>query len=360
MREGGATGPLLKALISDAERHVLRAASEGFPDAVHRMRFPTGVPWWRYREHASDLFARSVIGGVLCDIAGAVPPDQGQRWFNLAWAEAHHVAAGREPVLAGGWRYFPTLASLPPDLDSLAAAIRLFASVAPEHLSLCETPLAVALDGIGADGGRETWLLSDQDPWWQRRRMERAAQRHWGVGADVEVLARFYASLADMAPASYRDAIALGSRHVIGRLGPDGLWRGTWYAGTMHATDLCLSLVRSAGGVADIEARVLSAVRGAQNDDGGWGDGWSSPLEAASALWMLATGPAPDAAVLAKGIDSLADLQTRDGTWNVPPWIRMEVGRTRPGPSHVLTHGSGDVTNAFILRALVAVDAALD
>jgi hypothetical protein len=292
---------------------------------------------------ACDGFARTVLGALLLDIAERLPAGHATQpaLQALARREADCAAAAKLADRHGGWSYFPGLPDLPPDLDSLAAVIALFARAAPQHLALCERPIALALAQRGDGGGCRTWLVDPQDPPAAAARMQAAVTRHWGDTVDLEVNARFGAALqAAGHPAAAQIAAFLRGT----RLG-DGSWPVTWYASPLVALDL-------AQGLPDLACTAaLDFVRRTVRADGGWGfDGQSATLDTALAVDLLAGA---DAAAVAAGAAWLCAEQTRRGAWQATPWIRMDVGRAQGAATHRLLFGCDSITTAYALRALL-------
>lgn len=323
-----------------------RQAEAGFPDACHVMTFPHAQGFTGASERqASDLFARAVIGGLLVDLADLAPA-----WATAARQraahEAAHLAAGRVPDRAGGWSYFPGLPELPPDLDSLAAASTLFARAAPQHLALCDGPIALALSQRRADGAIDTWLIAASDPPQAQAVMQRAVQLCWGSTVDIDVLARFYRALQRCggAPA---EVVATGAQLVAAAQRDDGAWQGTWYAGPHYGTSLCVELLASTGTAPVAVARACDFARQALADD------TLSPVGTALCLWTLhLAGEA--IAQHRHAVERLAAAQRDDGGWPEEPWIEMAMGRARGRVTKILTWGSRGVASALCLRALAA------
>lgn len=292
---------------------------------------------------ASDGFARTVLGALLLDIVVCLPADHSARpaLQGFAQREADRAAAAKLADRHGGWSYFPGLPDLPPDLDSLAAAIVLFARAAPQHLRLCEVPIALALAQRASGSGCRTWLIHPQDPPAAAARMHAAVARHWGDTVDLEVNARFAAALqaAGHPAAAGIAAILHGARCT------DGTWPVTWYASPLVALDLARDLP---GIDADVS---LAGVRRRMRADGGWGDEReSTTLDTALAVDLLA---AADPAAAAAGAAWLCGEQTRRGAWLATPWIRMDVGRAQGTATHRLLFGCDSITTAYALRALL-------
>ena len=190
--------PTLDQAIERAKRHLLSQAEAGFPETRHTMQFPRREGFHaRKEEHSSDVFARAVLAGVLLDIRELSDSDEHFKdtLQEIAHREARYVAQATLKGRVGGWRYFPDLPELPPDLDSLSAALHLFTRVAPEYTTLCEEPVRIALEGLLPDGSLKTWIISSKDPKEPLTWMKEAISLHWGDAIDVEVCARFFLAL---------------------------------------------------------------------------------------------------------------------------------------------------------------------
>ena len=348
--------------IARAKAYLHAEADRAFAETRHVMRFPHGAGFHGEVEaHASGPFARAVLAGALLDVADHDGDDAAFcRWARaVARREAAHVAACRLTDRAGGWSYFPTLPELPPDLDSLAAALTLFARAALEFLPLCEEPIALALAQVGDDGAMETWLIAGRDAIEDRQAMDRGVARHWGRGADVDVCARFYHALWLADAGRFGHVVRQGARFVQSRQRPDGGWDATWYWGQAQACDLAMRLLHDVGAGDDARARGARFLLASQWPDGGWGTWESVPLDTGLALAALmdagACAAPPEA--LARGIEALLHSQTLPGFWKGTPWIKMDIGRASGRVTRTATYRSSTITTAFCLRALIAYSA---
>jgi squalene-hopene/tetraprenyl-beta-curcumene cyclase len=319
-------------------------AAQGWPDTAHVMLFPkwAGFTADPERQHG-DGFTRAVLAGVLLDMAELDGP-RAQDWRALARAEAERLAAARLPHLQGGWSYFPGLPELPPDLDSLGAAISLFARVAPEHLPLAQGPTALALAGRKEGGDIATWLIGPDDHAATRALMQRAIALYWGDSLDIEVNARFHAALAQADAQAHAIDIERGTALLLAHRSAEGDWAPTWYTSRAYATELAMPLLRQSEAGQAALRRALSQAAEASLDNA---------QDAALTLHLLHQPEAPPAPALAAfAIDLILRQQDRDGHWEPQPWICMDVGRAT-GPAHRrLYHQSASLTTAWCLRAL--------
>lgn len=342
------------------------------------MTFPRWGGFSGPEQQVSDQFARSVVASLLVDTADALDtadapePALSSTLRAIARREADHLAAARLKDRRGGWSYFPLLPELPPDLDSLSAAVLLFARIAPQHLPLCDEPLALALGQCDASGAAPIWLIHPDDPARERERMRRSVSLHWGDTVDVDVMARFAAALC----AAGRTADAAPTLDFLRRRQQaDGLWPATWYWSPLVSADLALYLP----GLPTQAARRTLLSR--QADDGGWGwpptapddrtDANAEPpdcttQDTALALGILAhpagrsllgtgTDTSAAGAALARGVAWLCDNQTRRGAWRASPWIRMDIGRAGGRSVYCARFGCEAVETALALRALARV-----
>ena len=343
--------------ITRAKQYLLVQAEHHFAETCHTMVFPRWAGFSvKKEEQASDVFARAVLADILLDVA-EMDDEAGQfrvDWESIALREAQYVAQAKLRDRAGGWSYFPDLPELPPDADSLAAALRLFARIAPEYVSLCVEPVELVLQDAQPDGALNTWIIAPTDAPAQRRLMEKGVRRYWGRGTDIGVCARFYLALWANDPMRYGRAIRRGAQHIQGQQRPDGAWATTWYWGTAYGTGLCLRLLRDVG-IGDLtQSKAVDFLQRSQREDGGWGTWQTVPLDTAHAIWAIAqVGAVQQATDIERAVHCLLDYQAEEGYWNPSPWIKMDVGRAQGTVRHTLTYQSTTLTTAFCLRSLL-------
>lgn len=353
----------LPIAVDRAVEYLLAQADRDFAETRHVMVFPHAAGFTGAAEQqSSDVFARTVLAGVLLDIAD-LDADNGARariLRDLAGREAQHVARAKLNDRAGGWSYFPGLPELPPDADSLAAALRLFARVDRALTALCQLPIDIVLDDVRPDGSLDTWIIAPSDGPVHRQLMERGIRDYWGRGADPEVCAHFYLALLELDRVRYTDAALAGARYILSRQDPDGSWAATWYWGAAYGIGLCLGLLRALGVAGDAVARGVDFLSRSQRDDGGWGPTRSLSLETGLALWAL--GPlalAECRTSVEQATSFLLKRQTADGSWIPSPWIKMDIGRATGSVIRTATYQSITMTTTFCLRSLLLARAAL-
>jgi squalene-hopene/tetraprenyl-beta-curcumene cyclase len=343
--------------IERASAYLLAQADRQFAEVRHEMKFSRAAGFTGSSEEQSgDIFARATLANLFLDIAASAgTAEWAAQLRTIARREADYIAGARLRDRAGGWSYFPGLPELPPDADSLAAALCLFQRIAPEYIELCREPVDLVLAGADADGAFETWIVAPADRPSDRARMEWAIRNCWGTGADPDVLAHLYYALWLWAPDRYGDAVLRrGAAKLIEMQQPDGSWRATWYVGPAYGTALAARLLRVAGMGDAARARARRFLADAQREDGSWGDDSSASLQTALSMAALSeTEPGSSGIEIIRGAAALRERQLADGSWPSSPWIQMEIGRATGKILHVATYRSATLTTAFCLRALL-------
>lgn len=343
-------------VVERASAYLLAQAGQLFAEVRHKMNFSRAAGFTgSSEEQTGDIFARATLAHLFLDIAASVGTAQlAEPLLALARREADYIARAKVGNRAGGWSYFPDLPELPPDADSLAAALSLFVRIAPEYMELCREPVGLVLNGADTDGAFETWIVSPEDAPSDCARMQWAIQNCWGTGADPDVLAHFYYALWLWDPDYYADAIRRGASKLIAMQQPNGSWRATWYVGPAYGTGLAVRLLREIGMGNDARARACRFLLDTQREDGAWGDESSAPLQTAlsmAALHLAESGS--DSIEMRRGAAALRERQLADGSWFASPWIQMEIGRATGKILHLATYQSTTLTTAFCLRALL-------
>lgn len=342
--------------IHRASAFLRQQAATGFAELRHEMRFPRLAGFTGAEDlQVSDVFARAVVASLLLDVAEAPATEAAlaDECRAIARREADYVASRRLDRCAGGWSYFPDLPELPPDLDSLSAALLLFSRIAPHWLARTERPISLALGGASPDGAIETWLVAPEDGEAATARMRWGIEHCWGRGPDVDVLAHFYLALASAHPLRYAGACARGAAWIERQQGADGSWPSTWYANPTYVAGVCLRLLRLFGASHEPARRALTWLRNAQHRGGGWGPRHAWPLDTALGAWAAHMADPEAGRDLVRAAAALLEAhQNPDGSWPPSPWIQMPIGRASGRVARVATYHSVTVTTAFCLRTL--------
>jgi squalene-hopene/tetraprenyl-beta-curcumene cyclase len=342
--------------VERASAFLLVQADQQFAEARHVMKFSRAAGFTGTSEEQSgDIFARATLANLFLDIASlGETPELAAALRGIARREAEYIAHAKVVNRAGGWSYFPDLPELPPDADSLAAALSLFVRIAPEYTELCREPVELVLAGADADGSFETWIVAPEDAPSDRTRMQWAIQSCWGSGPDPDVLAHLYYALWLWAPARYGHAIRLGASKLIEMQQPNGAWRATWYVAPAYGTGLAVRLLLKIGMGGDARGRAYRYLADTQREDGAWGDESSAPLQTALSMSALRDAePGSISSQMVRGAAALRAHQQADGSWLPSPWIQMEIGRATGKILRVAKYQSATLTTAFCLRALL-------
>ncbi len=339
-----------------AQNYLRAHAERQFDETCHVMTFPRAAGFTGKEKQSSDLFVRAVLACVLLDVAELMTEDAHltATLHDVVRREADYVARSKLKDREGGWSYFPDLPELPPDVDSLSAALHLFARAASSYTTLCDKPIALTLDGAYPDGSIETWIISPTDPPAHRKTMMRGVREYWGAGADVDVCASFYHALLKYDRIKHAEVVATGAQYVLSQQCADGSWNSSWYWPQPYGIGLCVHLLREVGIEQMAVTSALAFLAASQRRDGGWGVGQTVPLDTALALWVFALAGVNDPGKEIRcGIDILLDYQTEDGSWDASPWIKMPIGRASGTVQRLATYQSAVLTTAFCLRSLL-------
>lgn len=351
--------PDIRTAVMRAKQYLLAQARQDFAETRHEMYFPLQAGFGGEKErHSSDVFARAVLACILLDIIDLDAEDEAYTATLRAIVrrEADYVAQAKLRDRAGGWSYFPDLPDLPPDLDSLAAALRLFVRAAPQYISLCQEPLQLALNNLQSDGCLETWIIAPQDHPELQHMMQKGIKRFWGGGVHLDVCAHFFWALSEYDVDTYSDVLDRGARYICDHQKPDGSWQATWYWGAAYSTVLCLSLLHQLNYAERVYIRAVEFFLESQRHNGGWGLWESVPLDTGLAIWaLIKQGDDAQADVIERAVACLLDYQCGDGHWNPSPWIKMDVGRAQDRISHTLAYQSATLSTAVCLRSFLKV-----
>lgn len=345
-----------------ASAYLLAQADQQFSEVRHAMKFSRAAGFTGSHEsQSSDIFARATLANLFLDIAESERMTAlSSTLRSVARREAEYIARSKIPNRAGGWSYFPDLPELPPDADSLAAALSLFVRIAPEHAGLCREAVSLVMASADADGSFETWIVAPSDAVSDQVRMQWAIQNFWGTGADPDVMAHFYYALWLWEPDRYEEAIRRGASKLIEMQQPNGSWRATWYVGPAYGTALGVRLLRAIGIGDHAKARACRFLLDALRDGDFLGNASSTPLQTSfSVAGLRDAAPEQSSMELRSGVQALFALQHADGSWVASPWIQMEIGRAIGKIARVATYQSTTLTTAFCLRALLLSDTSI-
>ena len=262
-------------------------------------------------------------------------------------SEVVKILKSKHPKVEGGWSYIPDLLLLPPDADDLGLLLQLLSRTGGKELcSVCDKALGLLFTyNTYPDGSFNTWIIDPNDNSTHARKMAEYIEVIGGKGTSADVVSNLIMGLLYYDKYKYKSQIASGINYLIKQQNEQGYWESKWYWGKYYASFRVLSVL------CDIlpgnKAIHLSQqfIRISQNDDGGWGDIKSDPLNTAFALLCLLNSN--DSDIINKGLSYLASTQLKDGSWPKIPFVKMET------EDRTITYESRSITTSFCIKALV-------
>ena len=156
----------------------------------------------------------------------------------------------------------------------------------------------------------------------------------------------------------YQSAVEKGADYLAKQQQSDGSWDAIWYFGKVYPTAFCLEVFQALPPriAQKYRSHIQSGcafLRSSQNENHGWGEHHTFPLDSAAALRALAINGSIDPLAAEQSVRELLDWQACDGRWNGSAWIRMDVGRASGAKRAILGYSSPDVTTALSLQTLL-------
>jgi hypothetical protein len=337
-------GPAVGAL-----RMLLDQHAGGLDEMTHRLRLPVATAdGVEYEEHPASVGFHAVILDALLDAraAGLEVPNRA-----LA-AEGMTLLRAKHPRMRGGWSYFNSVPTLPPDADELGQVLQALSRLGGRDLACtCDEAVRLALDAVDTTGGFPTWILDPAADADLARQVQECLLVVGGAGVHAEVVANLLGGLLLHQPERYAERLIQGLRYLEMSQEPDGSWHSKWYAGRLYAAFKVAVVLRALAPAGDAAGRLRDFVLDGQLGSGAWREGSSTTLPTAHAILALASLGTPGEAT-SSGLEFLAGQQEDDGGWCADPWIQFA---TTDG---VQQHGSRTLTTAFALKALLAGAAA--
>lgn len=335
-----------------ALRSTLQQWQLGFAEACDQARPP---PHLSLEAQGSmpggDVLQRALATGALSAADEAL---QGQLRPVLDHEAGHLVQSRLEHGFAG-WSYFPTLAQLPPDTDTLAHVVLalLRSGHRAEVARHAEPALEVALrDCARPDGSFGTWLVPQAERTPLQQRHAELVERAWGLEADAAVTANLLYALQCYEPKRFAQVVQRGVECLAAQQLADGAWPSRRYHGPWYTLFACVRLLESVQPATPAASRALELLRSHQREDGGWGVEAepSDPLSTALALLALAAlhGPASQAEqeqCTPRALAFLESSKAQDDSWAAHRLVDAGFGRF---------HASRTVTTVLVLEAALA------
>lgn len=351
--------PRMLSLLDEACRRAIQALERErltqYSEAVHRMVFPRAAGFSSEQElHLGGVFQRALIIDALLDAkrAGYLIDHEGLD------DDVARLVDMRSPEGLRGWKYFPSLAELPPDADDLAQVMQALWRVEYANLDELVDPLLRVIEesSKNEDGWFETWIVNSDDESPASALVKKFINTHWGTGPDPEVIANMLYAMWIYDSGRYQSCIHGAIGYLASCQLPNGSWPAAWYAGSYYPTFVCVRAFRAADHSHYALYRATQFLVEMQQVPGGWGTGAPNSGDSAYALRAVCLLDNEMARqMVIPGCQFLFQQQQTDGFWPASDFIKMDTSRAAsPAGERVLVYRSRTITTAACLSALCA------
>lgn len=295
--------------------------------------------------HVSDTFQRAMLNECLVDISLNANLDIA----SFVKEEIEYLLLRRNQDNLGGWKYFPTVGEIAPDIDDLAQMMLFFIKSGNHELvkQYCIKAIDTALQNPNnKNGGIGTWIIPNKNRTPIQEKQILFNNTKWGTGPDVEVVANFLYVLHLFDKHTFGEIIRAGIQYLINEQSEAGCWASRWYYGNYYGTYVCLRILKEYEDMAvNSIKKALDFLKTNQNKDGGFGGNCiSDPLSSSFALKSLKIVDERKEHDISRTVSYLIKTQLDDGSWSTVNFIKPKV--LEPYKSKVLT--TGLVLNALI------------
>src|SRR5260221_8189689 len=285
-----------------------------------------------YGVQRGDTFVRALLAEVLAQASTVA----GNQAAQFAAAEAERLITLRRAD-GMGWNYFPGIAEMPPDTDTLAAVT--LALLLPGRRDAVDAHARRALDCAcqecaSPDGALPTWIVPAA-----RRAADGRLRPPWDNclwdGPAADVMPSLLYALHAYDSQRYESWLASGASYLESTQGRRGRWAAPFYCDHLQASYVCLRFLGACRPASSAIPRALDAIREAQQADGGWSGQAGSTAIALLALAAVPGWLTADDHVKAQAARRYLENTRRDGgTWAPHPyfWGLWQVGA--PAPLH--------------------------
>jgi len=337
----------LRSIIKTGVRFLLVQNYRKYPESIHYLTFPCLTPSGiKYQTHPTNFFQRMLVLDSLLDCAHFDDHITKQ----IVEKEITVILQAKHRIVRGGWSYIPSLPELPPDADDLGLVLQLLARTGGKKLAaVCDGALDVLFKyQTHPDGSFDLWVIDPSDTSQSAIVIRDYIKVIGGRGASPDVVSNVLWGLILYDKDLFQQEIDDGIRYLESCQTNDGFWESKWYWGKLYATYRALTVLNVIAPKSESIIRAQRFIIDAQNDDGGWGDNISNPLETAFALLSLSLKPTFHENIL-KGITYLVQSQVEDETWERFPFIKL---KTIDG---IKLYGSRTITTSFCIQALARI-----
>jgi len=324
-----------------------------FHEATHILRFPFYISVdFRNRKHYGDAFAKSIILSSIFATRKV-----GFTFSDSIIRDCIDVIA-KQHIKYFGWRYFPKLVILPPDIDDLAQILQTLISHDVSIANkLCLEPLNSAIENcLQEDGSLTTWIVENEKRSLRTLIYKRNIKKRWGNTFDPEVIANFLYALLLFDRNKYLDIIKNGVEYLKKRIQPNGFWKSTWYWGQFYGTYMCSRIISFINPDDEIMQKVVNFLK----SNSPLSDKQSNSTQNINdiAFYLLTWSSLKDFCknneeIIKYCIDYLLDNQEDNGGWKSFPFIKMRTSPEERYSERYLSYESQLVTTAYTIQSLV-------
>lgn len=341
----------LRIALAKAVNFLLEQRKLGYPEAKHLELFSRKGKLPEESSSAwGDIFQRVVITDSLIE-ARENGLSIGEEIIS---EEIDKIVAAKLTRTRGGWSYFPSILSLPPDADDLGQVLQVLTKARYSRVQeVCQDAVMLLLEkNSHADGSVDTWIADPDDQASYKAKLD--MQSVWGATPDTEVVANFLYGLHLFDGHRFRETIHRGVSYLQRKQTATGYWTSSWYWGRYYGIWVCTRIIKIITPNSTCLSKAIGYIKGSQRKDGGWGRlDRSNPLDTAFALMTIRyflgkTDPELNS-ILKKGCKHLLSTQGKGGNWPATDFIRIRLAE--PGGS---TYKSSTVSTAYCVRALIS------
>lgn len=345
---------LTKSILTSI-RYLENQSKNDYCEADHLLKFP----WWagfRYYNapHVGNVFQSSIIANTLLTVK-----KNGYLIKECLIESLIQKILNQKQKSCFGWKYFPHLKELPPDIDDLAQIIQLFINYDRQLVDnhCLEVVNFVLKNCINNNGSINTWIYNSKSKNSIHKLYSNNIRKKWGSESDPEVIANFIYSLYLIDNIYYKDIIAKGIIYLKSKMHDSYYWSSNWYWGKSYGTYICTRILSLYN-----ENKLLNAIKESIILKKRNKFGFINPLEEAFNLLTLLTinkkNPIP-VNEFEQYFNYLITTQNNHGYWDAIPFIKMNRKRTKGGESY-LSYQSSIITTCYCLYAIITYQATIN
>ena len=292
-----------------------------------------------------DVFQRALILDSFCCAEKKLDVDL----TPVIDYEVEYLIGQRSLDGVGGWRYFPDVLEIAPDVDDLGQIIQALVLAQRKNLirTYCEQPIKAALeDNLRPDGSIETWIVPKKGRTALQEMQHKYNMEKWGTGPDPEVTANFFYAINLYDRSRFNSKCNKVIPYLENSQNQNGFWKSRWYYGEFYGTYVCMRLIAVKSPQSPSLDLAKSYILETQKADGGWGAfGKSDQLTTALAILGLSCLSSKDTKDVAQAGFQYIKNSLKEDSWHKPDFIKPRVAEP---------YSSETLTAMYVCKAAVA------